>query len=238
MKFRIAISLGVIAGTVIFSLRHREFRELKVEQEQLQSGDHVRQKATVPETSEVAATPAAASSGLSAEERSELLRLRGQLGALRQELARETSQLAKAVQAAVSDPGNSEPTVSRQEIARRMSDGKQWMVALMMYADDNQGRFPASLGPAAPFMGTNTTSADQFEFVPTGELRLSTLPRPSSTIVLREKNIWKGNNGRWNRIYAFADGHVVVAQSDSQDFSAWEEGAQKLPDAPPGGYPR
>jgi prepilin-type processing-associated H-X9-DG protein len=40
--------------------------------------------------------------------------------------------------------------------------------------------------------------------------------------VLRESTSWKTYNGKWNRSYAFADGHVENATSDTNDFTEWE----------------
>jgi prepilin-type processing-associated H-X9-DG protein len=39
---------------------------------------------------------------------------------------------------------------------------------------------------------------------------------------LRETKSWKSYNGKWNRAYAFADGHVENAVVDTNDFTDWE----------------
>jgi prepilin-type processing-associated H-X9-DG protein len=58
---------------------------------------------------------------------------------------------------------------------------------------------------------------------------LQSVQSPSRMIMLREKEPWKAANGRWKRTYAFADGHVEMAASDTPDFSEWENQKQNAP---------
>ena len=219
-KYRILLSLIVAAGAAFFALRHHSLRQLKSEQDQLRQ--EVEQLTNAPVAPAPVALAAPADASLSAAERSELLRLRGQVGPLRQELAQATNELASLSRAkrtaAASAPD--EPVVSRQEIMQKMTRGKQWMLALILYAQEHQQRFPGTLAEAASF-NNQADGADIFEFVQTG-MDIGTNQSPATTIVLREKQTWKSSNGRWNRAYAFADGHVENAVSDVNDFTDWE----------------
>jgi hypothetical protein len=222
-KFRIALSLVVATGAVLFALRHRALRQLHTEQKQLeqQSNEVSNLQAAVAQTK--AAASVSTNVGLSTAERSELLRLRGQIGGLREELARATNQLAKISRAphTVSSDASNETVASRQELTQRMNRGKQWMIALIMYAEDHGKRLPATLAEAAP-LGGPAQNPDEFEFVQSGDFDLGAMPAPSRTLVLREKQPWKATGSGWRRIYAFADGHIEVASSDTGDFTEWE----------------
>jgi prepilin-type processing-associated H-X9-DG protein len=104
---------------------------------------------------------------------------------------------------------------------QKMSAGRQWMLALILYAQDHQQQLPGTLAEAAPFAGTNKLDGAEFEFVRTN-LDLTSIKSPATTIVLRETKSWKSYNGKWNRAYAFADGHVENAVVDTNDFTDWE----------------
>ena len=86
-RFRILQVFIVVAGATVLAFRYQSLRELKAEQQQLTS---ILEPTTQPTT--VAANPST-NAGLSAVERNELLRLRGQIGVLRRELTQETNQL-------------------------------------------------------------------------------------------------------------------------------------------------
>jgi hypothetical protein len=87
-KFRILQIILVAAGAALFAFRYQSLRELKAEEEQLQKTSSL-ESTTQP--APVVANPLT-NAGLSAVERNELLRLRGQIGVLRRELAQETNR--------------------------------------------------------------------------------------------------------------------------------------------------
>ncbi len=230
-KFRIVISLLIAAAAVIFAVRHRALRHLKVEQEQLRQ-QIVEAKNTTAPKPEVEIPVSTTNAGLSADERSELLRLRGQAVMLRQELAQESNRSAtvsRAPRSATPDAPD-EPIVSREESIQKMNQGKQWMVALIIYASDHQDQFPATMAEASGNMPPESVAtSDKFEYLLSGT-NISSVRSPATTIVLRERKPWKNANGRWNRTYAFADGHVELGRSDTPDFTAWEELKTKPPE--------
>ena len=119
-----------------------------------------------------------------------------------------------------------EAVLPKSVIITRMNLGKQWMLALMIHAESNQGRLPANLAEVAGLLAQEggTEESERFELVLEGALK--DVPAPATTIVLREKRPWRSGRDRWGRIYAFADGHVETAQSASEDFTEWEEKRQ------------
>lgn len=180
--------------------------------------------------------------GVSAQ-RAELARLREQMGALH-EASRQapapaelTNETAVAV-APVDDPEVSEleeghSTESNLELAARvarMNSVRQWGLALVQYAEGNDGRMPTNLTAAAAYLSAAQMepeespygiSADQYEVVYHG--RLGELADPASTILVREKEASLLPDGRWARTYLFADGHSEIHVSDTGDFTAWEQ---------------
>jgi hypothetical protein len=199
------------------------------------------------------------SQSLSKDQLSELMKLRGEVGLLRKqngelEKLREENRRAQGVP---TSPGqSSEPgkTYTADEYLKeagiaKLDYAKNWVLALHLYAQKNQGRFPASFDQALPYLPEeakkemnlaaheflpNTPkfglTPDRFELIYSGAM--AEVTNPASVIVLREKEAW-GENGRWNRTYAFADGHSEIHLSADGNFDAWEEQHMIAP-APPG----
>jgi len=96
-KFPVFLSLVALAGATLFLVRHSTLRELESERIRLgrQSAERTNHlMATVPATT---ADLPRTNAGLSAAEFSELLRLRGEVGRLRDELAKATNQIARLI---------------------------------------------------------------------------------------------------------------------------------------------
>ena len=95
--FPVLVSLVVLAGATLFLVRHRTLRELESERSRLerQSAEWTNRPVTaVPaRTDDLARTNA----GLSAAEFSELMRLRGEVGRLRDDMAKATNQVARLI---------------------------------------------------------------------------------------------------------------------------------------------
>ena len=138
-------------------------RHLKSDQEKLQQQ---RQEAanlpapTSPSNTDYTNTTEA---GLSTAERSELLRLRGQIGGLRQELAEATNQLAKMSRPAPKPATANETLVTAEQRVVRLSQSRQSIVGLLIYAQQHDNRLPQSLSDAAAFM--KDVNVDELELV-------------------------------------------------------------------------
>jgi len=172
----------------------------------------------------------------------ELLRLRGQVGMLRG----QTNQLAKlreenlrlqalqskAAPAAAEQPADPVAEQMKQMAIAKMGDARQLVLALHLYAGDNQGRLPPNLDQTNLLAYTGGAAlSNQFEMVYQGAL--GDLTNPSSTIVLREPQPWQESNGKWARTYGFADGHSEVHVTPDGNFDAWEKEHVAAPPAPP-----
>src|SRR5262249_43197558 len=97
---------------------------------------------------------------------SELLRLRGEVGVLR----RQTNELAKLraenrrLQASLANAGENpqksdeDPAAEqrKEEGIAKLNYSKHWLLAFMLYAADNEGRFPASFDQAMAYFPDRT----------------------------------------------------------------------------------
>lgn len=166
----------------------------------------------------------------------ELMRLRGEVGVLKQQVAEipklreENARLAQR-QRTVAPPAEEklDPAAEQQKqigIAK-LNYTKYWLLAFIMYADKNNGQFPASFLQAQPFFPTDAQTAegitaDQYEIMYQGAVTNMLNPPPSSTIVLREKQATPSPRGGWVRAYGFADGHSEIHYSADGNFQPWE----------------
>jgi hypothetical protein len=106
------------------------------------------------------------------------------------------------------------------------------MMALILFAEDNQKHFPTNLAQAAPYLGAQpndgpTPVETNFDLVYQGSLTY--LTNPSGAMVLKEKQAWQTSDGRWAKVYGFADGHAESHAEPTGDFSAWESQRLVLP---------
>jgi RNA polymerase sigma factor (sigma-70 family) len=221
------LSIVVVAGvSAPLVMQYRAQQQLREENTALrqQLNEAAAQTSTLSnQLQQTAATPA-----ISQDQLSELLRLRGQVGALRKQLS-EAAKVGSAVAAkgpgtAPADAQNAEEAMRDQFIAR-MTFAKSWMLAFFLYSEKNGDNFPASYGDAAPFLPEEfrdkvLASTNQFEIVYRGSIQ--SVKKPASTIVLRELEAAQTPDGGWARTYGFADGHSEVHKSDTGDFSQWE----------------
>jgi len=195
---------------------------------------------------------------LSQDQLRELMKLRGEVGLLR----KQTNELdtlrqdIRRLQSAQAGPAqNCQPPTTytvdeyqKQEGIAKLNYAKYWVLAFHLYMEKNQGRFPASLDQALPYLPEeariemnlppdeflpNTPkfglTPDRFEIVYSGTL--TDIPNPASVIVFREKQAW-GENGRWRRAYGFADGHSEIHLSQDGNFDAWEQQHMIAPATP------
>jgi RNA polymerase sigma factor (sigma-70 family) len=150
----------------------------------------------------------------------ELLKLRGEVGRLKRQLA----EVPKAMQTTVA--AKADPAEVQKEIAiGNMVYTKGWMMAFMQYAAQNQGQFPTNFESAASFLpdetkGQTNYTPDQFEILYQGSI--DAITNPASIIILREKEPWPALDGSWVRGYAFADGHSEIHKAADGDFQPWE----------------
>ncbi len=166
-------------------------------------------------------------------------------------LKAERDNLAQRRQQASGDANTQEAkeeTPERKLGIAKMNFVRNWGAALKLFAEKNDGQLPLNLGAAAPYLqaayATYPQEADkmhaaaaqygiqddQFEMVWQGSVK--DLKSPQGIIVVREKQPFLFENGRWARTYLFADGHSEVHASTDGDFTAWEKERLPAPSQP------
>jgi hypothetical protein len=134
------------------------------------------------------------------------------------------------------------PQQQATSFTERLNFGKWLGLAVLTVAKENGGQLPSDLAPAASWLATNTVhfpggsgpksgiGATNFELI--FKRNLSDLKNPSQTILAREKEPVEIHEGRWNRIYVFADGSVNRLEATTVDeFPAREK--EVWPNQPP-----
>ncbi len=237
IQFMTSTKLG-IAGAIVIAglagglvLKQQQVTELRAQYE--------RQKRQLEEQQlEIEALkqkpqPTVVDRSLSDDERTELLRLRGQMGLMRDQLAtskRKQETLNDSYQMVVRELDKE--IVAKAEKAHLnqiMMDAKQWLVAFHLYAAENNDSYPTAFEQAKDFLGEERGSeilkkiSGQFELFPMPELQDSS----RTDLVILRGNAMQLSSGMWLKVYGFADGHVEALDSVDGDFRA-TEAARKL----------
>jgi RNA polymerase sigma factor (sigma-70 family) len=234
-KLKLGLTALVIAGAATtLVIQHQSQTKLREENESFRQ-QNAQLKADTESLSSVAAqakTPVS----LPSDQLAELLRLRGEVGMLRQqsnELARFRQENRKLL-SQVSDTTDPDVTYVRQ----RMRDAKTLIAALYEYADKHNQQFPTSFDQAVPYLGRalrNGLNAgerlrdledfvqvtNQFDIVYQG--KLNAITNGNDAIVLREKQATQSPQGKWVKTYGFADGHSESLPEPEGGFEAWEQ---------------
>ncbi|MGV3755624.1 MAG: sigma-70 family RNA polymerase sigma factor [Verrucomicrobiota bacterium] len=172
--------------------------------------------------------PKAATSTFTDQERTELLRLRGDVGLLRQDLAegkRRQKELQETTKGFAAELGQEKVQKKEHEIAMiHARNAKQWMLAFYMYAAENNGRYPTTFDQATSFVnasfdgGALIKATNDFEIFPLGDRNAID---PGKTIALRGKARPLAS-GAWQRAYGLADGSAQIVGAPDGDFAAAE----------------
>ena len=176
-----------------------------------------------------------AGGSLTSNQPEDLQRLRAEAAALRQQTGAVTRlrEENRRLKASAAKPQT--PLQAREEAMVRMGYSKQWTLAFMMYAEDNKGQLPIDFEQAKAFVDREAkadmeASADQFEVVCQGKWR--DIKNPGKVVVLREKQAHQMPDGRWAKVYGFADGHSELHSEADGNFEAWEKERIIAPAAP------
>ncbi len=238
MKPKILLTTALIAGLGAFVV----FLQMALQKERAR-GAALRAEV---ETAREAAATAEEALGRQADElerlradRRELNRLRGEVTSLRSDAARADGledqvarlRAAQGEAEAPSTPLNplteEELEAERQINLARMEHMKQWGLALITYAVENEELLPANLESAQAFLPPDRNQAG-LEMVP-GDFelrlqgRLSDVENPSNTILACEREPWVDSQGRLTRAYVFADGHSELRVAPDGNFERIEQ---------------
>jgi RNA polymerase sigma factor (sigma-70 family) len=184
-----------------------------------------------------AAAKNAASDGLS-DEKEELLRLRGEVGALRRQtnelssLRQQNHQLQDALaQAAQSAPDADKLAAEKAAFIETMGNAKQMALGIIMYSADHQNHFPNDIMDTTNYFNNPDLMEkfkNQFEMVVQGSME--NVSNAAETIAVRGRAPVQVE-GKWVKVYAFVDGHAIVKQQPPEGFDAWEQAHMMPPPA-------
>ncbi len=160
----------------------------------------------------------------------ELLRLRAEVQLLKQQVATAEQQARAASQAAATKA--KEPvqhpdeywTQLRARAEGSLSDAIRLVPALMEYARNHGGQFPASLDQAGQYFpqGLDPDAARKFEIVYTGTMDAVKDAPGAEVPLVRQRQAWLGPDGtKLERVYGFVGGMCQTIESDD-NFQSWE----------------
>jgi hypothetical protein len=89
---------------------------------------------------------------------------------------------------------------------------------------DNQGWFPTNWQQVGGFTNDYpVTGTNGFEIVHKGPINRVQLGTNADRTILLRSAAWPTLDGKWERVYGFADAHSQVVMVPDGNFSAWEE---------------
>ena len=247
-KLKMAVAGMVLVGGIAIPVAIQHRSQLQLQEQNRQLLQQVQDLIAANQTLSNRVSQASAKPKFDADQERELLKLRGQVGSLKRQLAE--SGKAQAVKAGAAKTIESQENTSeeqnRQVAIAKMTYTKAWMLAFFLYSEKNQGQFPTNFNQAVTFWPSDLKiSADekgetplqpdesvsgtpQYGLVPDNydivyQGSIKTLTNPATVIVIREKDAWQAPDGGWVRAYAFADGHSEIHRADDGNFLPWEQ---------------
>ena len=230
MKMKIAIALLILAGAVIIWLQFQTQNNLRAEIEMLHQ--QIAQSQRDNESLSNRLTTAADTKSLPDEQLNELLKLRGEVGLLRNQIT-ESGKLReenRRLQSQIKAEPNSPNQISLQdqfELHRidTVNAMKQLGLAMRIYAGDHNQQYATNFDQLINELGGVTNfdgniSLNDIEFVNAG-IADETMPQ---MIIFRERVPQQQSpNGAWAHIYGLADGSVQTIFGNEQTFAEYEK---------------
>jgi prepilin-type processing-associated H-X9-DG protein len=233
LKFMIMTKTQIAAATVAAGLTAAIVIQSRENSRLQQENVAFRQEAAQQETMRAenersAAAPApAVGTALNQSQLRELLRLRAEVGDLKQQLSKVKTFAPTKVDRVESprESRSEEAVPEQQKIAMaKMNYTKQWMLAFLMYANDHQQACPTNFDQATDYWPKDETetnlTTNQFQVLYRGSF--NEITNPAETIVLGEADPVEGPDGGWLKTYGFADGHVEIHKAPDGNFAPWE----------------
>jgi RNA polymerase sigma factor (sigma-70 family) len=121
-------------------------------------------------------------------------------------------------------PTNAQSDDNKQEPywASRGRDGRNISTVLLMYSLDHQGKLPEKVDELGKYLEEfPITGTNQFDIVYHGSF--NDIQDRNQTIVVRESQPQPTPDGKWSKIYGFADGHSEVHAEANHNFDAYEK---------------
>jgi len=225
-QIKLGISAIIVAGmATALVVQHQKQAKLRNENNEL-SGQLAELRQSVQSMSNQLAS-AVERQKLPDAQMNELLKLRGEVGTLRAQ-ASEGEKTRKTTTAAKERNQLAQRQFSQQETKINQAMLQAGM-ALRMFSESSNHQFPTNFFQCVNELGGSFNiggiDVHDFDFVNAGSVRWD-WPRMA---VLRERQARQSPDGTWHRIYAMADGQVLVASSASPDFEAWEKENTDVP---------
>jgi RNA polymerase sigma factor (sigma-70 family) len=165
----------------------------------------------------------------------ELMRLRGEVGVLKDQLARAKKvQIAKVDGPQIESPSESaseDPVEGRTESAFEWLQGLSSELASEDPVEERRKIEAAKIKFTKQFMlafaeggDTNDLATDQYynQFQVVYRGAYNEITDPSQTIVLQENAPMQAGDGGWLKVYGFADGSALIHEEPDGHFEAWE----------------
>jgi hypothetical protein len=197
---------AVAAATLVYSLLHNRVNRLQAENQEL-----IAQRDNSPLTQNTALEEPRSTRSLPANP-GEIVQLRRETGALR----RQTDEMQQTLQAG-------KASFQAQQLSRQAKeDAADLMLVIRIYtADFGNALALTNLDQFKTLIpGDTNLNLEGFEIVP------SPTPwntNPPESIIVRERTPRPTPDGKWARVYGFADGSVTEQISATGYFDAWEE---------------
>jgi RNA polymerase sigma factor (sigma-70 family) len=229
MKLKLIFSALVVASAATaLVMQHQAQTKLAGENESLRQQisqlqtDNEGLSNRVVRISKASPTPVSAPNNQNAE----LLKLRGEVGVLHQQMD-EANQKAKTAEQEVAAVLSAQVKFTASE-SKTINAMKLLGLDVFLYAGDNNGQLPTNSLyklaeandqtnllkdiPAIEYINANIVTLD-----PKGKF-----DHPNLVIML-ERIARQSPDGTWHRLYGFADGSVQTAISQDGNFDAWEK---------------
>jgi RNA polymerase sigma factor (sigma-70 family) len=229
-KLKLALSAIAVAGAAAAFVHQQQVQnKLRAQNDSLQG--QVAQLQTDNESFSHRLAETGNAQKLSDEQFNELLRLRGEVGTLRQQaneavkLRDENQQLQEAATQLRASNGRMEYADSLGKFhayeTQVVNAMKQVCLADRIWAGDNNNQYASTFDQMTNELGGlyNSPLLDNLEFVNVGIVNVT---QDVYMINLRERTPRQSPDGTWHRVYGLVDGSVHTATSPTGNFDAYE----------------
>lgn len=221
-QLKLGVSALVAAGVAAaFAIQHQTQTRLLNQNKSFQQ--QIRQLQNSNENLSSRITDLNDARKLSDQQFEDLMRLRSEVGMLRQrtnEMEKSQALLENSVaRQAASQKTNSAADQQKQFALARLNDAHHLIYDFIVY-ENKYGQYPTNFDQ----IDTNNypiNEADNFQIVYQGSP--DAITNIADTIIIQEAQPWQTLEGKWAKTYAFADGHAEVHVEANGDFSAFEQ---------------
>jgi RNA polymerase sigma factor (sigma-70 family) len=215
------VATGIAAGLAVWLVaEHRSLNQMQDENAALRQQVSQLGHPVQPTQPEAAANANNAELERLRREHVELVRLRGQVGVLRDTLEKKQGELAST------QSENAKMTAILKAEAVRVetiNSLKKIGLAAHLYASDNGNLLPTNFAQIQDMLDNIGARTNSFEFYDYGKPLSTDTNTPTYSFLAREKQARQMPDGKWSRVYLFVDGSVQEAGSDDGSFDEWEQ---------------